>query len=393
MASPSIPVAAEPHRGVSNTLVPFILFCLGHFCVDFYSGALGALQPLLVERFHLSFTQAGILGGTLVFSSSVLQPVYGYLSDRFHSRMFAALAPAMTGGFIAALGLAHGYSGLLVLVFMGGVGVASFHPQAAANAVARIRENRGQAMAVFICSGSLGLAVGPAFFSALTGSAGLDRLLWGALPGVVLTVIFLRFMPQPVRVKRHTGFDWTPLRAVWKPMTVLFLLVFVRSIVQIVFTQFLPLYLHSQRNYSVRAASWSLSAYLLGGTLGGLAGGSLAGRLGCRRIVLISMLGSVPFLVLFLFTQGVVSAVALFLSGVLLLLTLPVNVVMAQELAPTQAGTVSALMMGFAWGTAGMVFIPLTGWISDAFSMQAAFAALIFFPLLGFLLALRLPAK
>jgi hypothetical protein len=48
-------------------------------------------------------------------------------------------------------------------------------------------------------------------------------------------------------------------------------------------------------------------------------------------------------------------------------------------------------MMGFAWGAAGLIFIPLTGWISDAFSMQHAFAGLIAFPLIGFLLALKLP--
>ena len=60
-------------------------------------------------------------------------------------------------------------------------------------------------------------------------------------------------------------------------------------------------------------------------------------------------------------------------------------------MAPTHAGTVSALMMGFAWGTAGMIFIPLTGWVSDVFSMQTAFAGLIAFPLIGFVLALQLP--
>jgi len=79
------------------------------------------------------------------------------------------------------------------------------------------------------------------------------------------------------------------------------------------------------------------------------------------------------------------------LGGLVLLFTIPVNVVMAQQLAPSQTGTVSALMMGFAWGTAGLLFIPLTGWISDHFSMQAAFTGLVFFPLIGFALALKLP--
>jgi hypothetical protein len=64
---------------------------------------------------------------------------------------------------------------------------------------------------------------------------------------------------------------------------------------------------------------------------------------------------------------------------------------MAQELIPAQAGTVSALMMGFAWGMAGMLFIPLTGWVSDTLSLQHAMGALIVAPFIGFLLALRLP--
>jgi FSR family fosmidomycin resistance protein-like MFS transporter len=134
-----------------------------------------------------------------------------------------------------------------------------------------------------------------------------------------------------------------------------------------------------------------LSIYLLGGAFGGLAGGSLADRFGGRFVILVSMIGSVPFLAMFLFTGGWASAAGLFLGGLMLLFTIPVNVVMAQELLPSQSGVVSALMMGFAWGMAGLIFIPLTGWVSDVFSMQAAFTALVFFPLIGFVLALKLP--
>jgi FSR family fosmidomycin resistance protein-like MFS transporter len=99
----------------------------------------------------------------------------------------------------------------------------------------------------------------------------------------------------------------------------------------------------------------------------------------------------VPFLALFVLTTGIVSTVSLILGGLILLFTTPVNVLMGQELAPTQTGTVSALMMGFAWGLSGMLFIPLTGWISDLYSMQAAFTGLVLFPLIGFFLALKLP--
>jgi FSR family fosmidomycin resistance protein-like MFS transporter len=380
-----------PARLARASLVPLVLFCAAHFFIDLYSASLGVLQPLLLERFGLSFTHAGILGGVLVFSSSVMQPVYGYLSDRFHSRMFTALAPALAAVFLSSVGWAGGYSELLLMVFLGGAGVASFHPQAAANATANIPGNRGRAMSIFICSGTLGLALGPAVFSAITERGGLPAAAWAAVPGVLMTLLLLAFMPPPAERAGRRKFDWAPLRAVWKPMTILYFLVVIRSVVQITFSQFLPLYLHTHRGYSLSSASLTLSLYLFGGALGGLVGGQLADRFGGRFVILLSMIGSVPFLALFLLTTGAWSAAGLFLGGLLLLFTIPVNVVMAQELAPTQAGTVSALMMGFAWGMAGLIFIPLTGWVSDVFSMHAAFAGLIGFPLLGFLLALKLP--
>ncbi len=371
--------------------LPLVLFCLGHFLVDLYSGALGALQPLLHTRYGLNFTQAGILGGVLICSSSVMQPVYGMLSDRWHSRLFTVLAPAMAGIFISSLGWANGFVGLLALVWLGGAGIASFHPQAAANATAKIERNRAGAMAIFICAGTAGLACGPVYFSTL-GGHGLALNGWGALPGVLTTIVLLALMPPLAARQRVEGRrSWDELRGVWKPLTILYFLVFIRSVVQVTFTQFLPLYLHTQRGYSLEAASWTLALYLTGGAIGGLAGGRLADRFGGRLVIIWSMIGSFPLLALFVFTTGVVSAAALFLGGLMLLFTIPVNVVMAQELAPTQAGTVSALMMGFSWGAAGLVFIPLTGWVSDALSMQHAFAGLIAFPLVGFLLALRLP--
>jgi len=278
------------------------------------------------------------------------------------------------------------------MVVLGGSGVAAFHPQAASNAVAAIRRNRGRAMAVFICAGSLGLALGPLFFSALLNHGGLEFARVGALPGIAVSLILLFLLP-PVAHCAHSRekFDWVALRVVWRPLTLLYFLVLIRSIVQITFTQFLPLYLRSERHYSVSAASMSLSLYLAGGAIGGLAGGNLADRFGGRRVILVSMIGSVPFLVVFVFGHGVWSQVGLFVGGLILLFTMPVNIVIAQELAPTQAGTISALMMGFAFGAAGLLFIPLTGWVADLWSIQLAFAGLVTFPVLGFLLALKLP--
>jgi FSR family fosmidomycin resistance protein-like MFS transporter len=396
MTSPALDLALEnTHRArfARAGFASLWLFSLGHFFIDLYSSALGTFQPLLGEKLGLTLTQAGLLGGLMVFSSSVVQPAYGYLSDRFHTRMFSVLAPAMAGVFISSLGLAPTFGWLAVLVFAGGAGIASFHPQASARATLGMLSHRGRWMAVFISSGALGMALGPTYFSAVLDRLGLARAPWAALPGVLMTVamlIFLRDAPGGIKPPRRR-FDWEPLRAVWKPLTVLYLLVFIRSTIQIVFTQLLPLYLHRERGFSLPTASYALSLYLTAGALGGFLGGHLADRFGGRRIIFVSMAGCLPFLALFFLASGVTAMIGLALTGLILLFTVPVNVVMAQELVPAQVGTVSALMMGFAWGMAGLIFIPLTGALGDHFTLHRALASLAIFPVLGIFLSLKLP--
>ncbi|MGQ9634932.1 MAG: MFS transporter [Bryobacteraceae bacterium] len=388
------PVEA-PAAGISLTRASWlalVLLSCGHFAVDLYSSALGALQPLLVERFGLTLARAGLLSGVLVFSASVAQPLYGYLSDRFHSRAFMVLAPAVAALFISALGLAPTYRWLLLLVLLGGAGVASFHPQASAWVVAEAGQRPGQTMGFFISAGALGYALGPTYFSFLVSRWGLERMHWAAIPGLAVTALLIWKPPRAALAARpHRGFQWRPLAAVWKPLVILYAAVFLRSILQIAFGQFLPLYLHRGRGFSIPAAGYALSAFLAAGAVGGVLGGRLADRFGGRSVILFSMLASPPFFALFFITSGWLSLACLVLGGFILLFTIPVNVVMAQQLAPAQAGTVSALMMGFAWGMAGMVFIPLIGFAADVYSLHTALAALTVFPLIGFCLAWKLP--
>ena len=381
--------SARPQTKYGN----LALHAVAHFFIDLYSSALSAFQPFLVQAYGLSLAQAGFLGGMLVFSSSTTQPAYGYLSDRYRTRMFTALAPAVAGIFISALGAASSYGMLVACVLLGGAGIASFHPQGSARATLGIEENKGRWMAVFISSGTLGLSLGPAFFTAILARWGMAQAWWGAVPGVLVTLFLLVYLPEVEKTTGHVErpkFDWGPLRAVWQPLLILYLLVFIRSVLQITYTQFLPLYLGRERGFTVQSASWMLTAYLAAGALGGFVGGNLADRWGERPVILASMVLSVPCLAVFFWGSGWMAVAGLVMGGLTLLFTIPVNVVMAQKLAPQQAGTVSALMMGFAWGMAGMIFIPAVGWVADRLTLHAALSALLVFPLIGAVLTQRL---
>ena len=365
----------------------------GHFLIDAYAGMLGAFLPFLHDKLNLSLSQAGILGGALVFSSSLMQPLYGYLADRLRHKVFAALGPAVAGIFICSLGLAPSFNSLLLLVMLGGVGIASFHPQGAAVTAQVGTRRRGYHMAVFITGGMVGYSVGPVYITSVITLAGLENSYWAALPGVLMSAYLLVYGPSLQKVGEHVG----PIRLrerlkeKRRPLLIHYSLVVIRSINHLVFVAFLPLYL-TMRGHSKMEAALSLTLFLLAGAITGLWGGILADRFGGKLVIAISMIGYAPLALAFLLTTGPLSIVLCTLAGAFLLFANPVNVVMAQRLIPESASTVSALMMGFAWGVGGFI-IPLIGILSDIFGLQTILLWLILLCSPGVLPAFLLPSR
>jgi hypothetical protein len=77
-------------------------------------------------------------------------------------------------------------------------------------------------------------------------------------------------------------------------------------------------------------------------------------------------------------------------GGFFLISTLPVNLTYKQLVAPISPGTVSSLLMGGAWGTAGLA-VPLIGLIADHVGLAAALSFTALLPLGAALLAWPLP--
>src|SRR5689334_16586151 len=103
----------------------------GHLAVDFASGSVPALIPFLRGRFQLSYVLAAMLLLAVTLTSSLVQPAFGLRSDR---RGALWLIPG--GVFVAAAGIGGAavvpvYPLVLVLVLVGGLGIAAFHPEGA----------------------------------------------------------------------------------------------------------------------------------------------------------------------------------------------------------------------------------------------------------------------
>lgn len=385
--------AAAPASASARVREAFFLLLATHFFVDCFSSTLPTVLPILAERFEFSLAQAGVLSGFWMLSSSVMQLPFGVLSDRLHSRLFTVLSPVAAAVFLTSMGGASGFGGLAVLLLLGGAGVAAYHPHSTSQAGKLAGSRRGIGTAVFITAGTAGLGLGPLYLTAVIERFGFDRLWVAALPVVAATPWLLWRVPRPVAGPhaRERGIDWPTLRRQRRPLALHYALVVLRSVVQFGFGQFLSLYMIRVRGLPFEAASVALATFFLSTSSGSFLGGAVADRYGGRRVIAASCVGSAPLLLAFMFLDGWISLLALFVGGTVLLMSIPVNVVMAQDLAPSQAGTTTALMMGFGWGLAGVVFVPAVGWLADVFGLGAVLAALAALPVLGLPLALALP--
>jgi MFS transporter, FSR family, fosmidomycin resistance protein len=366
------------------------LLAAGHLTIDAYSSFFTPLLPLLVVKLHLSLTLVGTLVALSSLSSSFAQLLFGLFSDRLSRPWFVAFGPIVAAVFISGIGQASSFGQLALLLMLGGLGVAAFHPQAATLA-SEVSPRRGIAMAFFITGGTLGFALGPLFSVGVATTFGLERLWLAVFPGLVFSILLLAwFSRMRPRVRVETARPpLSELKPVLGPLSLLYFAVVARSAVSYGFMTFLPLYL-SARGYSLRQSGAIVSLYLLLGATGGFLGGWMADRWGGRRVVVTSFLGSLPLYFAFLFLPDRWGLPCLVLGAFVLQSTLPVNIVLGQELAPRHASTISSLMMGAAWGL-GSLFIGPVGALADRYGLHAALAILAGVLAGGFFCAWALP--
>ncbi len=370
-------------------------YALGHFINDLYPAFLPPLLPLLLEKFHLNFTQAGLLATVLGFSSSMTQPVFGYLSDRVGGRKMILLGPVVGSVSLSFIGLANTYSLLIPLLILGGMGAASYHPEAAALTASLTTRRRTLGMSIFMMGGNSGYGLGPFLILFIVAGLGLEWSIIACLPALVLVFILYKYAPLPrgdhSAQAGSAAVPATPLNRKLVSFGILFSLVVFRVTTALSLTTFLPI-IQKLRGFSLLAAGSSFTVFMICGGLGGLAGGFLADRLGRKTIILGSFVTILPVFVGFLFWKGSVSFFLLGVLGFLFFLSEPACIVMAQEMVPHKARMVSGMIMGMAWGLAGFGVLG-TGALADAVGLESALRFLLILPVGSLTLSFFLPGK
>jgi len=371
------------------------ILSVGHFITDINQGALPALLPYFKEALNLSYTLSGVILLSANLTSSIIQPVFGHLSDRKPMGWFLPLTPFIACLGIALAGFASNYSLLLLCVMISGVGVASFHPEGFKTAYFFTGDKKTTGMSLFAVGGNLGIAFGPITALALVNYFGLKGTLGLVIPGILIAVIlFLNlswlFSPVQSAHKEAKKEMKTPLSRNQKiSFFLLISIATVRAWTTLGLVTYIPFYYINYLKGNPLYAGKLVSTFLMAGALGTLIGAPLADRWGHKKFLLLTLLLSFPLFLLFYNSSGFITFILLGISGMVLISTFALTMVMAQAILPHHLGMASGMMVGFTI-SAGGIGVTLLGTIADTWGVPMAIKTVFVMPLIAFGLALLL---
>ena len=376
--------AASPPASPSPLRIAIII-ALAHGINDAYASIVPPLLPRIMDDLGISIALAAALGAAFSIATALPQPLFGYLADRFGRRALAVGGMLFSAVFVSVIGFAPSYGVLLVLLVLGGIGGAAFHPPGASYAV-RLTAGRGGGArySIFSFGGAAGYSIGPLVAGGLVAWGGMERLWVAMLPALLLAPFFFFGLPSG-RIEARNAAPAPPpsevLRQLAGPLGIVFGISSAMTFVQRAFLTMEPIIV-AEAGGSEALGAVALSVYLGAQAFGTVAGGLLTDRMDRRKLLLrlCVLAGPAHLLAVWLGPWNGVGIAAIALAGFLGMATLPPIVVMAQEMIPRAPGASSGIVMGLAW-TVGSIGVMGTGAAADVVGPEVA--ALLSMPVAG----------
>src|ERR671937_2068036 len=167
----------------------------GHLAVDFAGGALPALLPFVVDKFHLSYTLAAVVILASTLSGSILQPLFGLWSDRRGALWLLPTGVVLAGAGMALAAASPSYWTVLVFVILSGLGTAAYHPEGSKFSAYASGRRRASGMSLFSIGGNIGYGIGPTVTTPLVLALGLTGGLLLAVPCLAVAALLLALAP------------------------------------------------------------------------------------------------------------------------------------------------------------------------------------------------------
>jgi FSR family fosmidomycin resistance protein-like MFS transporter len=297
---------------------------------------------------------------------------------------------------LMVLSIAHRYPVLLVGASLLGVGSSVFHPEASRVARMAAGARHGLAQSLFQVGGNIGQALGPLAAALVVVRWGQSSLAFFALlalvSGAILWNVGVWYKHHGLaRLKagaaHRAASPALPKRAVRRGIAVLLLLVFSKYVYLGSLTSYFTFYLIHRFGLSVRDAQLELFTFAAAIAVGTILGGPFGDRIGRKRVIWFSILGTLPFTLLLPYASLFWTGPLVVIIGLILASAFPAIVVFAQELVPGKVGMVSGLFFGLAFGVGGLG-AAILGALADTWGIERVYDLCSYLPALGLFAAL-----
>jgi sugar phosphate permease len=355
------------------------------------------------DEFNLSTSQTGLLISIFFVSYSLMQPLGGWMTDKFGARVMITVALFSWSLFTLATGFAWSFVSLLLVRFLFGLGEGPFYPAS----MSTIRDNfplneRGRANSFFLSAQNVGGILGTALAASLVVAFGWRGMFTIAgIMGILVSFAFWFILkPQEIRGNKEgtQKRNKVPLRLllkidnIWKLISFKFL----SNIINYGLISWMPIYLVKEKGVDIVAAGGLMALpYVVGFLMFNVSGWVLDKYMAGREKYLAA--AGALLSAIFLYLMSKATSVAIFityltLNSVALAFFGTVLYTIVIKYAPKELTGSASGLVTFAGQIAGAVSPVAIGVIISLFngSYNAAFWFLVIAALAGSIVALSI---
>ncbi len=367
---------------------------LAHHIHDIYTSFLAPILPLLMEKFGITYSMAGLLN-VMQRIPSLLNPFVGMMADKVSVRYFVIFTPALTAISMSLLGVAPSYTFAAILLFVSGISSTLFHVPTPVMIKHVSGGQIGKGMSFYMLGGELARTLGPIIVLGAISLWGLEGT-YKLIPMGLLASAILFYKFKDVKIKQEFKKDGskelvesykTTLKRFAPVLITTTSIVLFRGGMKSALTLYLPTYI-SEAGNSLWFAGISLSVLQLAGAAGTFLSGTISDKIGRKNLFVISAIGAPILMFLFINASGVWSIILLVVLGIFIFAPGPVMLASIHDKETKNGAFINGVYMGMNF-LINSINVLAIGWLADRITLHTTFQISILWGILVIPFVLR----
>jgi len=349
-----------------------LTIALAHTINDIYLAFFAPLLPLIIAKLTIPLSAVAVLQ-VVRNVPTLFNPFLALIAEKKGVKYFIIITPAVTAIAMSLIGLANSFTMLFIVLFVAGISSAFFHVPSPVIVRDSSGDNVGTGMSWYMVGGELARTIGPLVATATVSFWSLEET-WKLMPlGIVASLVLYYKLRdyKPVQDHRQEPLQGDTKRLLREYRSFFIALagfIMFNSAMKTALTLYLPVYLIG-KGESLWYSGVSLSVLQGFGVVGTFLAGPLSDRIGRKRTLLFSSVGTVLFMGLFSFFN---SMVFLAFLGFFMFASGPVLLATVQDTDTSMPTFMNGMYMAVNFGVGSFIALAI-GFMGDTIGLDLVY--------------------